>query len=65
MNPKTPVDPPRASLDSRDSEKVKKETPPNSEQSEAPKVGEGSSHDVTDLILLIHGIGQGVSTKCL
>lgn len=26
------------------------------------KVGEGSSHDVTDLILVIHGIGQGVSS---
>jgi hypothetical protein len=24
------------------------------------KVGEGSSHDVTDLILVVHGIGQGV-----
>ncbi|PVF99520.1 hypothetical protein CPB86DRAFT_825001 [Serendipita vermifera] len=26
------------------------------------KVGEGSSHDVTDLILVVHGIGQGLST---
>lgn len=25
-----------------------------------PKVGEGPSQDVTDLILIIHGIGQGV-----
>jgi hypothetical protein len=27
-----------------------------------PKVGEGPSQDVTDLILIIHGIGQGVCT---
>jgi hypothetical protein len=26
------------------------------------KVGEGSSHNVTDLILVVHGIGQGVRT---
>ncbi|KAG8812689.1 hypothetical protein FRC19_002992 [Serendipita sp. 401] len=27
------------------------------------KVGEGSSQDVTDLILVVHGIGQGLSTQ--
>ena len=30
-----------------------------------PKVGEGPSQDVTDLILIIHGIGQGVCTMIL
>ena len=30
-----------------------------------PKVGEGPSQDVTDLILIIHGIGQGVCAMIL
>ena len=30
-----------------------------------PKVGEGPSQDVTDLILIIHGIGQGVCAMLL
>lgn len=40
-------------------------TPINTEDSELPqneaKVGEGRSGDVSDLIFVVHGIGQGVS----